>query len=92
MVYLIGLIVGIILGYMAEKRGASFWLWFVYGFLLAPIAFIHAIIMAIYSKGKHGKQCVDCKEWINEEARVCKICRARQPQEEEKIGFKAGDE
>lgn len=55
---------------IAKRKGRSFSLWYVYGLLLWLVAIIHSLCM----KDKSGMQCPACKEWIAENATVCKYC------------------
>jgi len=47
----------------------TFGVWWLYGFLLFPIAFIHSILCK-----PGGKICPHCKELVKKEAVVCKHC------------------
>ena len=55
---------------MAEKKGRSFWHWYIYGCIIWPVATIHAWVM----KARNTKICPCCKEEIKEDAVVCKFC------------------
>ena len=69
-VIVITLILALIPASIAKKKGRDFSAWYIYGVLLWIVAFIHSIAM----KDKSGHQCPMCKEWIKEEAVVCKHC------------------
>jgi len=56
---------------IAKKKGRDFTVWFFYGVALWIVALIHGIAM----KDRSGHQCPMCKEWIKEEAVVCKHCK-----------------
>ncbi len=69
-----------IAGRVAERKGRSFALWAGLTFLLWPIVLL---VFLLPSKGAHAptadrqKQCPDCAEWVQYEARVCKHCSYR---------------
>lgn len=56
--------------YIAKKKGRNFGMWYVYGLLLWIVALIHSLCLEDHS----GMQCPVCKEWIKEDASVCKHC------------------
>lgn len=64
------LIMGLLPAFIAKKKGRSFSTWYIYGVFLWIIALIHSLCM----KDKSGMQCPACKEWIAENAVVCKHC------------------
>ena len=69
-VVLLLLVLALIPATIAKKKGENFIGWYIYGVLLWIVALIHSIVM----KDKSGRQCPMCKEWIKEEAIVCKHC------------------
>lgn len=53
---------------IAENKGRSFWLWYVYGWLLFIVALIHAIVM------KSNYICPHCRSNVDKNATVCPHC------------------
>ena len=67
---------------IAHSKGLSGGLWFLYGFLIWPIALVHALVspradQAEKTRGlKAGRRpCPHCAEMIRPEARVCPHCQ-----------------
>lgn len=65
------LFLGLIPAFIARSKGYNFTQWYIYGFLLFIVAFIHSICLKDHS----GIRCPACKEWIKEDATVCKHCQ-----------------
>jgi energy-coupling factor transporter transmembrane protein EcfT len=66
---ILGPIFGLIVGIIAKLKSRGFWIWWLYGFLIFPIALIHVIFV---SNGK--PRCPHCAERIHKEAKVCRFC------------------
>ena len=63
-------VIAFIPAFIAKNKGRNFLLWYIYGFAFFIIALIHSLFMKDHS----GIQCPACKEWIKEDASVCKYC------------------
>ena len=64
---------------IADSRGRSFALWWLYGFLVLPIAFIHALTLSPNDRAlaRSGRApCPYCAEMIKPEAAICPHCRS----------------
>ncbi|WP_368924617.1 zinc ribbon domain-containing protein [Brevundimonas vancanneytii] len=70
---------------IAEKKGRDKGPWWLYGFLVWPIATIHALVMSPSVEALEARtnqqaaaagnlRCPHCAEWIKREARVCRYC------------------
>lgn len=64
------LILGLIPAFIAKHKGRNFKRWYIYGVLLFIVAFIHSLFLSDHS----GICCPVCKNWIKENASVCKYC------------------
>lgn len=74
---LISLAAAAIPAVIAERKGRSFGLWFFYGFMLFPIALIHAAVINPNENAPDKKKCSDCGGVIPKEAVVCAHCGTR---------------
>lgn len=85
--FLFWLMAAVVCSIIASTKGRSAFGFFIYGFLLAPIAFIHVIFASpghrhaekqALSDG--GRKCPRCAEIIKQEALVCRFCGLDIPQ------------
>jgi hypothetical protein len=90
-------IVALIPAAIASSKNRSFGGFWLYGFLLFPIALIHACIMeesvAPDSTVRHGiitgRKCPFCAEIIKLDAIVCRFCGRNVPKDEDSIARNA---
>jgi hypothetical protein len=80
-ILIIAVLIGLIPAAIAQGKGKSFLLWWIYGAALFIVALPHAIIMraddrAIESQQLSSgmKKCPSCAELIKQDAKVCKHC------------------
>lgn len=75
------MLIGLIPAAIAQGKGKSFVLWWIYGAAIFIVALPHALIMrsddrALESKQLNSgmKKCPSCAEMIKQDAKVCKHC------------------
>jgi hypothetical protein len=61
-------LLGLIPAAIAQPKGRSFGLWWLYGFLLFIVALIHSLML------DEAKPCPQCAEIIKHKAKVCRFC------------------
>jgi protein-arginine kinase activator protein McsA len=80
-VFIIAILLGLIPAMVAQSKGRSFGLWWLYGSMLFIIALPHSLIMATDKKSVEAKQlsegmkkCPKCAELVKDQAVVCRFC------------------
>ncbi|MCE2391454.1 MAG: zinc ribbon domain-containing protein [Proteobacteria bacterium] len=76
------LILGIVVALIAKSKGRNPGLWFLYGFLIWPVALVHVLLASRTgdeqspdSPAAGRVPCPFCAELVKPQARVCPHCR-----------------
>jgi hypothetical protein len=84
--FVVGLVVPVLLALIpaniAKSKGRSLGLWWFYGWMLFPVALIHALLLpandslaeAQAVRSGEGRKCPQCAELIKSDAKVCRFC------------------
>jgi len=76
---------GFIIGKIAAGKGYDFPAFFIYGFLLFPVALIHALVLRDIRHVDRAltvdqaRKCPSCAEMVRAEATVCRFCQTALP-------------
>lgn len=69
------LVMGAVVGVIAQSKGHSFLMWALYGFVIWPVALVH-ILVTKPALGADQRACPKCAEPVQKAALVCKHCGA----------------
>ncbi len=80
-ILLVAALIGLIPAYIAQKKGRSFFPWWIYGALLFIVALPHAILikpnlpqMERAALDSGYKKCPRCAEMVKPNAKICRFC------------------
>ncbi len=71
MYIILAVFIGLAPAYVAFNKGRNFFLWWLYGTLLFPVALVHSFLLG-HVGGK--KQCGYCRTMVNYKATHCPRC------------------
>jgi len=87
-IFLFAVIIGSLPAYIAQNKGKSFLLWWIYGALLFIVALPHSLLMkadtnAVEENALSGgaKKCPYCAELVKQKAVVYRFCHRELPAE-----------
>jgi hypothetical protein len=69
------LVMGAVVGVIAQSKGQSFLAWAAYGFVLWPVALVH-ILVTKPAPAPGERKCPSCAEIVQADAVRCKHCQA----------------
>lgn len=85
-IIIVAALLGLIPAFIAQSRGRSFGLWWIYGFLLFIVALIHSLFITRKDSTEENSQlssgmrkCPFCAEAVKTEAIKCKHCGSDIP-------------
>jgi hypothetical protein len=86
--FLLAVLIGLLPAYIAQNKGRSFVLWWIYGALIFIIALPHSLLMKADKNAveenaiaEGAKKCPYCAELVKKEAVVCRFCQRELPKE-----------
>lgn len=75
-IFILACFLGLIPAFIAQNKGRSFGLWYVYGVALFIVALIHSLCIS-KRPPKGYIECPFCKEFIKKDALICPHCRQK---------------
>lgn len=75
LIILFGLIGSTVPGFIASSKGRSFFLWYLYGVLIFPVAVIHSLLLKPNEHTSGMRKCPSCASVISIDAKICPACR-----------------
>jgi hypothetical protein len=81
-ILIVAALIGLIPAAIAQAKGHSFGVWWLYGAMLFIIALPHSLLLRPNKEGLDQaqidigqKKCPQCAEFVKTEARICRFCQ-----------------
>jgi len=74
-IILVGLLGALVPAFIASSKGRSFFLWYLYGICIFPVAVLHSLFVKPNENAIGMRKCPNCASVISSDAKICPACR-----------------